>query len=403
MGLLRHLNRRNARSPATQRLGALACAPAIRLESPVQTLAAQDPGSGMGVLSGLMPVMPARLFSASIAPTETFDDAGLIDRIVASYRLAVATPVGSTESMWLTGEMFELRRSVHEQIMSDDPAAAGALLRDPGETDLFYGFEDNCSHQRAQPAYTQIDSVAATQFDQLTVLAECVAACRVTHPHQPPGEMIVTEIRDLLASLDAVFGFKIEFPNPFPGECGIETGRGILTYRAVHALYQAWRIRQVTRDAAAPRVLEIGAGLGRTAYYAWQFGIRDYTIVDLPLTLVAQANFLGRTVGTSSLRLHGESGSGHIRLMPPQEFLAMSDSYDLALNVDSMTEMARETAQTYFDHIDRRAHVFLSINHEGNSFRACDLFAHRRHSRTPYWLRPGYVEEEVMTGRRTSL
>jgi hypothetical protein len=87
MGLLRHLNRRNARSPATQRLGALACAPAIRLESPVQTLAAQDPGSGMGVLSGLMPVFcssqPHRPGSSGerTAPLDRFhDDLHHLDR-----------------------------------------------------------------------------------------------------------------------------------------------------------------------------------------------------------------------------------------------------------------------------------------------------------------------------------
>jgi hypothetical protein len=339
----------------------------------------------------------SQLLSDSTAPAETPDDTDLIRRILAAYRQAIATPLGSAESMWLTGELFERRRNVHNQLMSDDPVAARTLLCNPGETDLFYGFEDNCRHQRTQPAYTDMVPTAATQYDQLVILAEAVAARRLTSPHPPPGSSVVAEINEILASLDAKFGFRVEFPNPFPGERGIDTGRGILTYRAVHALYQSWRIKQLTYDSAAPRVLEIGAGLGRTAYYAWQFGIRNYTIVDLPLTCVAQANFLGRTLGPQHLRLYGESGSGRIRLMPPQEFLNLADNYDIALNVDSLTEMALETARTYYDHIDRRANVFLSINHEANLFRACDLFAHRPHLRAPYWLRAGYVEEEVAT------
>ncbi len=61
------------------------------------------------------------------------------------------------------------------------------------------------------------------------------------------------------------------------------------------------------------RVLEIGAGLGRTAYYAWRAGIRHYTIVDVPLTAVAQADFLGRTLGPEALTLAGEDAGGPVR------------------------------------------------------------------------------------------
>jgi hypothetical protein len=36
------------------------------------------------------------------------------------------------------------------------------------------------------------------------------------------------------------------------------------------------------------RCLEIGAGVGRTAYYAHWLGMQDYTIVDLPTALIGQ-------------------------------------------------------------------------------------------------------------------
>lgn len=342
--------------------------------------------------------MPHRFFAISSAPRQ-FDDLELMDRIVASYRKAIATPIGATSSMWLSGELFELRRDVHDQLMDVNQAGARALLRDPGATDLFVGFEDNAKSQRVKPFNTAKESMSATQYDKLVTLAEATAAIRLRYPRPAPGADLSIEMSEILKSLDATFGTHVEFPNPFPGEAGIDTGRGILTYRAAHALYQAWRIRQLTQGVSSPRVLEIGAGLGRTAYYAWKLGIRDYTIVDLPLTCVAQADFLGRTLEPRHLQLFGESNAGHIRIMPPAAFLKMHDLYDVAINVDSLTEMAVETAKTYFEHIDRRANMFLSINHEGNAFQARDFYANRQLLRAPYWFRAGYVEELIRTAR----
>jgi len=79
--------------------------------------------------------------------------------------------------------------------------------------------------------------------------------------------------------------------------------------------------------------------------------------------------------------------------LPPNEFLTTKGRYDLILNVDSLTEMARETAQAYCDAICRRSSAFLSINHEGLPFTVADLMPRGFDQRSPYWMRPGYVEE----------
>ena len=150
------------------------------------------------------------------------------------------------------------------------------------------------------------------------------------------------------------------------------------------------------RGLSAPGIVEIGAGLGRTAYYAWQLDIRDYTIIDIPMSGVAQAYFLGRTLGEKAIRLFGEEEGPGIRILPPAAFLAAADRYDLVVNVNSLTEMARETAVSYVDQIERRADLFWSVNHEANAFCVRELFspsAAAHVTRTPYWLRPGYVDE----------
>ena len=147
-------------------------------------------------------------------------------------------------------------------------------------------------------------------------------------------------------------------------------------------------------------MLEIGAGMGRTAYYARRLGITDYTMVDLPLGNVAQAAFLGRVLGSDAIWLPGDSSTqkaGRIRIYPPSWLANSDEEFGVALNADSTTEMDTEQAMGYFCEMARRVAVFLSINHEGYSLQVRDLPSKceidTRVLRYPYWLRKGYVEE----------
>ena len=160
----------------------------------------------------------------------------------------------------------------------------------------------------------------------------------------------------------------------------------VVVPRAVDALYQAWRVsRLVGSRKETARVVEIGGGLGRGAFYARAFGVRDYTLVDLPLTAVSSAYYLGRVLGPDAIVCFGE-GTGdsdrRIKLLPP------------ALNVDSLPEVGRETAQRYLAEIASHARLFLSINHEAGDFTVRELLGETEQTqRVRAWIRPGYVEE----------
>jgi hypothetical protein len=150
-------------------------------------------------------------------------------------------------------------------------------------------------------------------------------------------------------------------------------------------------------------VLEIGAGLGYVAYYASQLGIHDYTIVDLPMTNAAQAYFLGRSLGEDRLVLEGEEpdrARAAVKIGPPRGIHEEATAFDLALNVDSLTEVGASAADDYSDRILKLAPAFLSVNHEANAYTVRDLFAARGAviERFPYWLRAGYVEEIIRPG-----
>jgi hypothetical protein len=199
-------------------------------------------------------------------------------------------------------------------------------------------------------------------------------------------------IEDVLNKIDKLIGTTLTFPNPFPDEFGLPTSRGIATYRAIHALYQAWRIKQLAEEYGG-RVLEVGGGLGRTAYYCYLMGITDYTIIDLPMTNVSQANFLGRVLSPNRISLFGEEQNpGAIRIIPISQIDAI-DRFDIMVNVDSLTEMGRRTMAGYVGVLTEKGKVLWSVNHEANEYTVASLPGLRPVGRFPYWMRPGYVEE----------
>lgn len=191
---------------------------------------------------------------------------------------------------------------------------------------------------------------------------------------------------------------EVEFPTPYAGEHGLQTSRGNASFRALQSLYQAWRIAQIAAGKKPFRVLEIGAGLGRTAYFASKLGIDDYTPIDIPLAGAAQAYFLGRTLGSNNVCLHGEDDPGSVNIIPASSLPDLRHDFDLVVNVDSMTEMDPNTMAAYWKFVSECHSKFLSINHDENGRSVADLYQRSPGltvARHPYWMRRGYTEELV--------
>lgn len=172
----------------------------------------------------------------------------------------------------------------------------------------------------------------------------------------------------------------------------------------LHGAYYAHRAHQLVAHRTKPQVLEIGAGLGYSAHYAHQMGLRDYTIMDLPMTNVAQAYFLGRMLGPDRVVLEGESQTraDTIKIRTPP-LLASPHSFDLVINADSLTEVGATLAFEYVRRIFDMSEMLLSINHEANQYCVAQLFDGSDDveiERFPFWLRNGYVEEIVRIPRR---
>jgi hypothetical protein len=333
---------------------------------------------------------------AKVDNPDGFQEGDLVEQIVRAYRRAVAHPVGDDNSFWLR-EISDRKRSIHDVYMAGDFDRAGKILRDPRSNNLAYGFDDTTVSRADDPGWE--DWLRMWIYDSLLRIAEAVGTHHIESPEAPEElRQASPNVEDILGGLDSAFGFRILFPNPFRGEVGLETSRGVAGYRAVQALFQAWRIFNLVECNREASVLEIGAGFGRAAYYTRRFGLKSYTIIDLPMTNTAQASLLSRALGKDAINLYGDSESktGKISIFPPAAFFEGKEKYDLIVNIDSLTEMSENTALAYCAEIRNRTSLFLSINHEVNPLTVRQIIstwddAHM--SRTPYWLRAGYVEE----------
>lgn len=346
----------------------------------------------------VQPLQPAAVVKQAARPSAEF-----VERIRAAYRHALELSRGPGESTWTM--ISGLNQPIHELLLGEGrDEELIELLAAPGKTKLFFGFDsifDDILKRLEDP-----DAAAVMESQRINVasgivrLAEALAVRCVVNPegggmtYQPDWHEGI-DLDALLTAIGERLEVAIDFPNPFAGEFGVQTLAGVASERAIQAIYQAARLREL-RHRSEGSVLEIGAGLGRTAYYAARLGFADYTVVDLPLTNVAQALYLGHVLGEEAVSLQGEPARvGQLRIRSPEWLHSSDERFGLVLNADSLTEMDRAYAEEYARFIRARSVLFLSINHEVNPFRVRDLaaFADYQITRHPYWMRTGYVDE----------
>lgn len=310
-------------------------------------------------------------------------DSEFLRRVKRAYVLALKgrPPAGE---IW--APIDARRMDVHAALLASTDTELRKIFADPISTDLFYGVDNLCrSVNGSRNEYVRPGLIC----DESPLFSHLAA---VLHTDD--------DCEGVLGTLDKALCQHVEFPAPFRGELGHSTSRGLASYRAIQALWQTWRLFQLVGPKQS--IVEIGPGMGRTAYYAYRGGLTDYTTVDLPLGVVAQACFLGAVLGPGKIWMEGDEGStdGRIKLFSTKP----KRQFDIALNVDSLTEMPPSVAADYAGWISRRARMFLSINHELNLFNVADIgrtvLAAKHKSRVAYPMRDGYFEELFLLARR---
>jgi hypothetical protein len=314
----------------------------------------------------------------------------LVQRIV-DYYSRCRPHGGATGSFW-TEDYDGFKSDVKAALDARNINALRSFLQNPDQSLLFYGFEQIT---RASPGTGDEATYQHMVRDSLKRLAEWTGAVRIHNPESGRSAAIHTD-EELLSAIEARIGIQLAFPNPFTRNRGIPTSRGIVGYRALQGLYMAWRVKTLLRIFGGSRVLEIGGGLGWAAFYSRKLGVGDYTILDLPMTGISQAYFLGSLLGPDAVRLHDEKAvSNAISIVPPD---ALSGKYDLIVAQDCLTEFNETDATRYVEYAAKHSKVFVTINHEANPHTAQDYFDQFGlvPLRQPYGLRAGYVEELIV-------
>lgn len=313
----------------------------------------------------------------------------------------------AAEGMWKTfisnhTEILSLLRSDHQK--------AADYLEQMYTTALTHGFQQGeyiynklCNHQSWR------DHCARFQMDKLCGLAEALGSVPVENPEQGDwGTLMACDPNTLLTLIEKSLNFEIRAPRFQAGVYGLHTTRGVFTEREFFSILIAKTISELVADKNTP-ICEIGGGGGSLAYYCWQFGFRNITVIDLPTVNIAQAYWLHRNLPECELYLSGDGKVFDkvpgIRVLSTRYLeLAPRHHFGLVVNVDSFPELSHQIVQGYLRQIQQKTQLFLSINQES---AACtegvtQLIVHeqiklvggfRRRSRHPFWLRKGYVEE----------
>ena len=303
------------------------------------------------------------------------------------------------DSIW-----FSILTNHHIKFLSyvnDNKNNLKYALDNPKLFNIFYGFDDNCEILHKSSSFNFKFRYSLLIIDKLISFCEFLGILRLDNPENLKKIDKNLNIEKLIIKIEKKIKLKLKFNNPFPGEKGIETSKGILTSREIQAIYQAYKIKKMidSNEYKKKNILEIGAGLGRTAYYCFKFGIKNYTLVDLLIPRICQINYLARLIDEKKIITKPRLSNFYrknIKVISP-EFLFSNDiKFDLIFNSDSFTEIDFKNQKRYKKYIEKNSKIFFSINHENNYFKVSDYFNSKnlsRYSKNLYWLRRGYVEE----------
>ena len=274
-------------------------------------------------------------------------------------------------------------------------------LDNPRIFNIFYGFDNNVQVFHDNPNFNFKFRYTASIIDKLLSLGEALSILRLDNPEYHKKRYKNLDIEKLLNDIEKKIELKLKFKNPFPGEKGIKTSRGILSEREIQAIYQAYKIKKIMKcyKLKKKNVLEFGGGLGRTAYYCYKLGIRNYTLVDLLVPRICQINYLSRLINEKKIISKPkllDFNKMNIKIISPENLFSNKIKFDIVFNADSFTEIDLKNQKKYKKFLEKNSKIFFSINHEYNKYNVNSFFKKKNildNTRSLYWLKRGYVEE----------
>lgn len=335
-------------------------------------------------------------------------DLAIAARLIAAHRAPRAQAEDENMWAWISENR---QRELAEKLAGDDPRDLARLLVAMFREDFVLGMAQGPLVWRAN-SRLEDRAWALKSVDSLVSLAEAAGVVPVENPEQGgSGLALGAGLEDLVAKLEDVLGFRLDFPD-VGAQSGLAVDGRLITPSTPDQIYAALRLDEAIRvnldgePSARPRVTEIGGGYGALCYWFLQRhpGVASYTIVDLPLVNAIQGYFLARALGPESVSFHGEEPS-LVRILPDHALGEVAAPCDAMLNKDSMPEMPRAAMMEYLGWARQNCRgVFYSYNQEAAGeflgeaqgvvpAAVAELGGFERVRRETAWVRAGYVEE----------
>jgi hypothetical protein len=288
----------------------------------------------------------------------------LVKRICKSYKYSLDEENydnNSQDSMWVHWIKPKLN-DILLDCYNNNILKTYKNLSNPYKNNITFGFDD---------FFLKINSFKELEhFNQgiknsLFNLCKSLGLLRVFNPEggENPGKYYNMDVEEALIALDKYFGFRIDFPEIFEKEdkynwvsyvnmnkdlqdagiiteeaandhynnygkyesrkynsdFGLYSSRGIIKYRSIHSLHFVSRMKEILKDNITnSTIIEIGAGLGRNAYYAKKLGVKKYIIIDIPETCIMSSYYLGKTLGEENITLYPETSDNYLHILPPK-------------------------------------------------------------------------------------
>jgi len=333
-------------------------------------------------------------------------------RVVETYHSRQIRGAPGADSVWSIHSATS-QAEMMGALQSRDPAALFDQLNRAHYTHTMTGYDQNGRQTAgfdAQPGH--LNWLATMIYTTLIRLGSATGVLRVFNPEQPGNFPWLAEDQTatILPALARVLPIGRKFPVAAKGEAGIATPMGLLGHRHAIGLGYLREIKDVleANPGRYTRIVEIGGGLGRTAFHVARDMGLAVTILDLPVVGVTQYAFL--RVNGVKVDLWPESAAapkpGNVSLI---NAFSAHDPADytgaLFVNFDSFVEMGRDAQESYFDLITAAGCDLLSINHEAD--KVMTGAGHRQQwdlarltargfdasPRQIFWERDGYIRQ----------
>jgi hypothetical protein len=357
----------------------------------------------------------------SPAAAVTAADLTVCERLLAAYSKATGRDSLSSDSLskiWST--MLARYGKLISALEKADARLLATTLSSMFKEAFLYGIASADGYTGSQ---TRIGSRIWSQkyLEDVVGLAEYLGVVRTECPQQGViGYAFKDGLAELVRKIEAAIGFSIGFPE-IGAAYGIKIGDSLITFESPEHIYVALRVNDAIdthlrpERAAAPRIVEIGAGFGGTAHWLLKIrpAVESYTIIDLPIINVLQGYFLAQAFGAPNVSFFGEGETADttpetqsIRVWPTHALDSIEDeSVDVLINQNSMPEIPEHVVENYLGWAKKKvAGIFYSYNQEAYSpvenvpqvlvpEAVARIGGFKRLTRNYSWMRRGYVEE----------